>query len=71
MDPKKRRKRIDWSKAPIVFVEAATCRNCGSPRYDLSRSLGNGDSSRTKFVVCRVCGEPFKIVIELPESGKV
>jgi hypothetical protein len=63
--------RIDWAKAPIVFVTAPTCPDCGSPRYQTRRSLGNGDGSRTKLVVCSACGVPFKVCVEFPDFGNV
>jgi len=63
--------RINWASAPIVFVDAATCAHCGSPKYETRRSLENGDTSRTKLAVCRQCKMPFKICIEIPEFGNV
>jgi hypothetical protein len=68
-----KRERVDWVSAPIVFITMPTCSKCGSPRYSKVRTEANGDSSRTRKVFCRDCGEPFKICIEapeVPESGK-
>ena len=63
--------RIDWSATPIVFVEAATCAHCGSTEYETRRSESNGDGSRTKLAVCRLCHKPFKISVEFPEFGNI
>ena len=61
--------RIDWTTTPIQFIPLATCDGCGSPRYDCQRSVGNGDGSRTKFVICRDCGLAYRIASEIPEFG--
>jgi hypothetical protein len=63
--------RTDWSAVPMVFVEAVTCPRCGSTRYETTRSLDNGDDSRTKLARCRGCRQPFKVVSEIPESGNI
>lgn len=62
--------RNDWTTAPIVFVAIPTCPACGCEKYQRTRTLDNGDNSRTKLVVCRQCATAFKIVAEPnPESG--
>lgn len=62
--PSTRRARIDWTAAPMVFIKLPSCPNCRSLKYDSKRSVGNGDASRTKPVICRECGEPFLIISE-------
>jgi len=64
-----KRDRIDWQDVPIVFVTLPTCAACGSPDYERVRSEGNGDGSVTRKAICRACGEPYKICVELPEPG--
>jgi hypothetical protein len=56
-----------WANAPIVFVTLPACPSCGSIEYRKVRTESNGDGSRTRKAVCRGCGLPFKIVVELPE----
>lgn len=63
--------RVDWAAAPIVTVDAVTCAHCGSLEHNTVRSVGNGDGSRTRLAICRSCGEPFKICIEIPGIGNV
>jgi hypothetical protein len=62
--------RIDWQAAPYVFVVAPSCPHCGSAGYSKVRSEAGGDGSTTRKVICRGCSEPYRIVIELPDSGK-
>ncbi len=68
---KQRRERIDWARAPTVYVVRPVCPSCGCHLYDKKRTAGAGnqDQSRTKRVVCRGCEQPYNIAIELPESG--
>lgn len=63
--------RIDWAAVPIVTVDAVTCAHCGSPDHDTQRSVANGDGSRTRLAICRSCSRPFKVCVEIPESGNV
>ena len=54
--------RIDWSTAEMVFVTLPTCPACGATGYHRIRTAANGDGSRTKRVVCRLCGETKAII---------
>ena len=62
-------RRTDWSKAPVVSVTVPTCPTCGSRQYRRTRTDANGDGSATRKVICRECSAPYKIAIELPETG--
>ena len=65
------RQRVDWSATPMVFVVLPVCDHCGSPKYDRVRTAGGGDGSVTKKVICRECGHPYRIILELPETGNL
>jgi hypothetical protein len=65
----KKRPRTDWTVAPIVFVTLPVCPSCGSPAYRRTRTETNGDGSATRKVVCRECSEPYKISVEMPDTG--
>jgi hypothetical protein len=66
----KRAKRVNWETAPCVFQVRVTCQ-CGSADYDRVRTENNGDGSATQKRICRNCRLPYKVVFELPDSGKV
>lgn len=68
--PASERAAVHWADAPIVFVVAPTCPECGSAKYERKRTEDGGDGSRTKKVICLTCRSPYKICVELPESGK-
>jgi hypothetical protein len=69
--------RIHWAAAPMVFVVVPCCPGCGDTRYTKVRTESSGDGSSVKKVICRYfvgdeergCGQEYKIVLELPESG--
>ena len=60
-----------WRTAPMVFCFQPCCPYCGEPRWAKVRTMDNCDGSRTKLCVCANpdCGEHFKIILEVPESG--
>jgi hypothetical protein len=60
-----------WHNVPCVFIVAPHCPVCFAGRPIIVRSEANGDGSKTRKAVCRRCSEKFKIVVELPEFGKV
>jgi len=62
-----------WADADYCYIEIPTCRDpdCRSPEYMRVRSEAAGDGSRIKKVVCTKCGEKYKILLELPDSGSV
>ena len=64
-----RRQRIDWSVVPECHVERPSCPLCGSFRYDRVRTTDQGDGSILRQVVCRGCLGPFKLILEVPETG--
>lgn len=70
-DASSKRERIDWADVPFVFVLLPTCPACGSPDYEKVRTESNGDGSVTRKAICRACGEPYKICVELPDSGNL
>jgi hypothetical protein len=61
-------RRINWADCPLVVVTAPAC-PCGSLEYTTQRSEANGDGTTTRKAICRECGHPFKIAIELPYFG--
>ena len=63
-EPQTKPPRINWAEAPLCFVVLPSCQHCRSTRYRSSRSVDNGDGSRTLLAVCRDCGEPYKIISE-------
>lgn len=58
-----------WSEAPVVFYLLPTCFHCGHHQFDGSKTVDNGDGTRTKKATCRRCGMRNKLVGELPETG--
>lgn len=48
----------------IVFVERPRCPRCAATDAKTTRSIDNGDGSRTQRKRCRVCDLPFVVVIE-------
>lgn len=63
--------RESWASAPYRFIEIATCPDpaCRSPDYKKIRTEKASDGTKMKKVICRKCGSPYKIVLELPETG--
>jgi len=53
-------------RLPTVIAVAPRCPNpdCGSTKHSSYRSIENGDGSRTKWTVCKACGQRFIIVLE-------
>ncbi len=60
----RRRKRVDWAEAPVVYVTRARCYFCGERDYTCVRSAANGDGSNTIKAICKACGGEFKITEE-------
>ncbi|NLX55169.1 MAG: hypothetical protein GXY58_08650 [Planctomycetaceae bacterium] len=59
-----------WHDVPTITIYRPTCPVCGHWGYVLVRSADNGDSTRTRYAVCKRCSGRFKIIVELPLSGK-
>jgi uncharacterized protein YbaR (Trm112 family) len=64
-----KRERIDWEDTPWVFITVATCPECGSPEYERIKTINAGEGARTRRVLCRSCNQPYRIGVELPDSG--
>ena len=63
------REPIKWADAPYCFIIIPTCEICGSPEYERVRSEQSSDGTVMRKVICSQCGSPYKIVLELPETG--
>ena len=62
--------RIDWTAAPFVFLVAATCHYCGSPRLKRQRTTGsNGEGGIERLVICLDCGEGNRVLEQFPIRG--
>lgn len=57
----------NWTDAPLVFIQAATCPACGAGRPLTVRSAQGGDGSVSRRSVCRRCSQRFVVVVEFPE----
>ena len=53
----------------MIVIPIALCPHCGGDDHERVRTCDNGDGTTTRRVLCRNCGERFKILLELPEAG--
>jgi len=54
--------------ARFVFVEQVACPRCGSVDIKTTRSIANGDGSRSRSTACRACDWKFTVVVERPSA---
>lgn len=48
----------------MVFVERPRCPSCGGTDVKTTRSVSNGDGTRTQHKRCRDCSTPYEVVWE-------
>lgn len=46
----------------FVFCERPRCPGCQSTEHKTTRSIPNGDGSRTQYKRCLKCGHAFRVV---------
>jgi hypothetical protein len=59
-----------WEDVPLVVIHRPACPSCGCWAHILHRSCQNGDGTTTRLAICKRCSGRFKILVELPISGK-